>query len=90
MEDQIHGVGFAIRTALMLGLHDEQLVEQPPKIAESTELPASLHCRPTSEKPEKNCRAGCRERKRISIEATSLQGCPKNFFFFFFFFFLVV
>ena len=49
-------------------------------------MPASLHCRPTSEKPEKNCQAGCRERKRISIEATSLQGCPKNFFFFFFFF----
>ena len=66
----------------MLGLHDEQLVEQPPKIALSTELPASLHCRPTSEKPEKNCRAGCRERKRISIEETSLQGCPKIFFFF--------
>ena len=46
------------------------------------ELPASLHCRPTWEKPEKNCRAGCRERKRISIEATSFLGCPKNFFFF--------
>ena len=51
-------------------------------------LPKVRSCRPVyivdqhRKNPKKNCRAGCRERKRISIEATSLQGCPKNFFFF--------
>ena len=51
-------------------------------------LPKVRSCRPVyivdqhRKNPKKNCRAGCRERKRIPIEATSLQGCPKNFFFF--------